>query len=54
MSSNWQPQAPVEQVNVSPVEGGSDGAKALESENHGRLRKKVVVVGLGMVGVSFM
>jgi nitrite reductase (NAD(P)H) len=53
MSSNWQPQAPVNEVG-GPVEGGPDGVKGSERESHGPERKKIVVVGLGMVGIAFM
>jgi nitrite reductase (NAD(P)H) len=54
MSSNWQPQVPVEEVKADSVEGGSNGVNVFENESHSRQRKKVVVVGLGMVGISFM
>ncbi|PQE12575.1 nitrite reductase protein [Rutstroemia sp. NJR-2017a BBW] len=53
MSSNWQPQAPVNEVG-GPVEGGPDGVKGSERESHGPARKKIVVVGLGMVGIAFI
>jgi nitrite reductase (NAD(P)H) len=53
MSSNWQPQAPVNEVG-GPIEGGPDGVKGSERESHGPARKKIVVVGLGMVGIAFM
>lgn len=54
MSSNWQPQVPVRVINGGPIEGVPDGVKGSENEPHGRPRKRVVVVGLGMVGLSFM
>lgn len=54
MSSNWQPQIPVEEFKSDPVEGGSNGVNGSKNESHGVQRKKVVVVGLGMVGISFM
>jgi nitrite reductase (NAD(P)H) len=54
MSSNWQPQVPVEEINAGPIDGGPDGVKGSEHESHGGQRKKVVIVGLGMVGISFM
>jgi nitrite reductase (NAD(P)H) len=54
MSSNWQPQVLVEEVKAGPIEGGPDGVQGSENESHGGQRKKIVVVGLGMVGVSFM
>ena len=55
--SNWQPQVPAQDINGGPVENGPDGK--IGSENHsngvnGEARKTVVVVGLGMVGISFM
>lgn len=53
-SGNWQPQIPVEEVKAGPLEGGPDGVKGSENEPHGAPRKKIVVVGLGMVGISFM
>jgi nitrite reductase (NAD(P)H) len=37
-----------------PIEGGPDGVKGSENESHGGTRKRIVVVGLGMVGISFM
>lgn len=54
MSSNWQPQVPIEEIKAGPIEGGPDGVKGSENESHGGQRKKVVIVGLGMVGISFM
>ena len=54
MSSNWQPQIPVKELKAGPVEGGSDGVKGSEHEALGGARKRVVVVGLGMVAISFM
>ena len=54
MSSNWQPQIPIEEIKAGPIEGGPDGVKGSENESHGGQRKKVVIVGLGMVGISFM
>ena len=54
MSSNWQLQDPIEEVKAGTIEGGPDGVKGSENESHGGQRKKVVVVGLGMVGISFM
>jgi nitrite reductase (NAD(P)H) len=49
-----QPQVPVEEIKPGPVEGGPDSVKGSENESHGGQRKKVVIVGLGMVGISFM
>ena len=55
MSSNWQPQVLAQGTKARPIEGGPDGVKGSEHETtHGGARKKVVVVGLGMVGISFM
>ncbi|RDW66440.1 nitrite reductase-like protein [Coleophoma cylindrospora] len=54
MSSNWQPQVPIEQIKAGPIEGGPDGVKGSENDSHGGPRKKIVVVGLGMVGISFI
>ena len=54
MSGNWQPQVPVQEIKAGPVEGGPDGVNGSENESHGGQRKKVVIVGLGMVGISFM
>lgn len=54
MTDSRQPQLPATEINGGPVEGGPDGVKGLENESHGVFRKKVVVVGLGMVGISFM
>jgi nitrite reductase (NAD(P)H) len=51
MSSNLQPQVPIEESKTGPIENGGKGA---ENESHAGARKKVVVVGLGMVGISFM
>lgn len=52
--ANWQPQIPATEMNVGPIEGEPDGVKGSEDEKHGPARKRVVVVGLGMVGSSFM
>lgn len=54
MTDNWQPQLPLTEINGGPIEGGPDGIKGSENESYGGSRKKVVVVGLGMVGISFM
>ncbi|RDW71782.1 nitrite reductase-like protein [Coleophoma crateriformis] len=54
MSSNWQPQVPIEEIKAGPIEGGPDGVKGSENDSHGGPRKKIVVVGLGMVGISFI
>ena len=54
MSGNWQPQVPVMEVKAGPIEAGPDGMKGSENETHGPARERIVVVGLGMVGISFM
>jgi len=54
MPSNWQPQVPVQEIKAGPIEGGPDGVKGSKNESHGGPRKKIVIVGLGMVGISFM
>jgi nitrite reductase (NAD(P)H) len=54
MASNWQPQVPAEEINGGSVEGGPDGVKGSENDSHVGERKRIVVVGLGMVGISFM
>lgn len=54
MSSNWQPQVPAKEINAGPVEGSPDWVNGSESESPVGPRKKVVVIGLGMVGISFM
>lgn len=52
--ASWQPQLSNVEVEGGPIEGGPDGVKGSENESHGGPRKKVVIVGLGMVGISFM
>jgi len=54
MADNWQPQLSVSGINGGPIENGLDGVNGSEHETHREARKKVVVVGLGMVGISFM
>jgi nitrite reductase (NAD(P)H) len=54
MTDNPQSQLPATKISGGPIEGGPDGAKESENESHGGARKKLVVVGLGMVGISFM
>ncbi len=56
MSGNWQPQVPAQEMAGGPIEGGPDGVPGSENislEGQGN-RKRIVVVGLGMVGISFM
>jgi hypothetical protein len=54
MPGNCQPQVHVEEANGGPIEVGPDGVKSSEKEGHGGGKKKIVIVGLGMVGISFM
>lgn len=56
-TSNWQQQISAQKVVKhidKPRDMESDRAKNLENDGHGPKRKKVVVVGLGMVGIAFM
>lgn len=54
MADNWQPQVPAKELNGGPDEAGPDGVIGSGDKPHGAARKKIVVVGLGMVGISFM
>lgn len=54
MSDNWQPQIPIRDIKAGPIDGGPDGVNGSKNESHGGARKRIVVVGLGMVGISFM
>lgn len=59
MGSIWQPQVPAEEVNGGPTVGGPDGVVGSENQPNespaeGTKRKKIVIIGLGMVGISFM
>jgi len=54
MSSNWQPQVPIQEIKAGPVENGPDGVVGSDKQSNGGERKKAVVIGLGMVGISFM
>ncbi|RDL42051.1 putative nitrite reductase [Venustampulla echinocandica] len=47
---SWQPQ----DIIPSPLTNGTNGVEASEYESHGGPKKKIVVVGLGMVGISFI
>ncbi|KAK6615417.1 Nitrite reductase [Botrytis cinerea] len=51
--SKLQSQVPVEVVE-DLSNGASDGVNGSRNENQGSERKKVVVVGLGMVGIAFI
>ena len=51
--SKLQSQVPVEVVE-DLSNGASNGVDGSRNENQGSERKKVVVVGLGMVGIAFM
>lgn len=52
--ASWQPQLSNVEVEGGPIEGGPDGVKGSDNEPHGGPRKKIVIVGLGMVGISFI
>lgn len=53
--SKLQSQVPVEVVgDLRDGDEGLHGVNASGNENLGAERKKVVVVGLGMVGIAFM
>jgi nitrite reductase (NAD(P)H) len=54
MAGNWQPQLSPEEVNGGPTENGPDGVIGSDKQSNGGNKKKIVVVGLGMVGISFM
>jgi len=54
MSANWQPQIPVTELMAGSTENGPDSVNGSRNESHGQPRKKIVVVGLGMVGIGFM
>jgi hypothetical protein len=54
MAGNWQPQIPVQELNGGPTENGPDGVIGSDKQENGGGKKKIVVVGLGMVGISFM
>ena len=54
MAGNWQPQLSATELEGGPIEGGPDGVKGSENERLEGKRKKIVIVGLGMVGISFM
>jgi nitrite reductase (NAD(P)H) len=54
MSSNWQPQIPVQEIKGGPIENGPDGVTGSDKQSNRGGRKKIVVIGLGMVGISFM
>jgi nitrite reductase (NAD(P)H) len=54
MLSNWRPEVSVEDITIKPINSSPNAVEAFEKESRGRPRKKIVVVGLGMVGISFM
>jgi hypothetical protein len=54
MTDNWQPQLSAQELNGGPIENGPDGVKGSENDKNTSNKKKIVVVGLGMVGISFM
>ncbi|KAI9734114.1 MAG: hypothetical protein M1818_006683 [Claussenomyces sp. TS43310] len=52
--ASWQPQVSAIEFTGGPTENGPDGIEGSGNENHGPARKKIVVVGLGMVAISFI
>jgi hypothetical protein len=56
MSSSWQPQVPAQALRAAPDHDGPEALDGAEQEQKQSVepKKKVVVVGLGMVGISFM
>jgi hypothetical protein len=54
MAGNWQPQVSATEMEGGPIEGGPDGVKGSHKDSNAGKRKKIVIVGLGMVGISFM
>ncbi len=54
MAGNWQPQVSATEMEGGPIEGGPDGVKGSHKDSNTGKRKKIVIVGLGMVGISFM
>ncbi|TVY48722.1 Nitrite reductase [NAD(P)H] [Lachnellula cervina] len=54
MAGGWQPQVPAVEINGGPIKGGPDGVIGSESDGPTGAKKKVVIVGLGMVGISFI
>ncbi|CAG8953257.1 hypothetical protein HYFRA_00003461 [Hymenoscyphus fraxineus] len=65
-TGNWQPQVPAQELNGGPVENGPDGVPGSKERDDGAMnengdanegvkeRKKLVIVGLGMVGISLI
>lgn len=56
---NWQPQVDPVELRGGPIEGGPDGVEGSANQSNGAkapgvVRKRLVIVGLGMVGISFM
>jgi len=54
MSANWQPQISVAELMAGSTGNDPDSVNGSKNESHAQPRKKIVVVGLGMVGISFM
>ncbi len=54
MSTMLQVRVPVQVIHAGPSDGGPDGVVGSETEPLGGPQKRIVVVGLGMVGISFM
>lgn len=51
MGDNSEPQGAAIDIGDAPIESVANGGNGVD---HRPARKKVVVVGLGMVGISFM
>jgi nitrite reductase (NAD(P)H) len=54
MESNGQPGIPAKQINGDAIDNGGAEVNGSENESHGGQKTKIVVVGLGMVAISFM
>lgn len=54
MAGNWQPQIDATEMAGGPIKGGPDGVEGSSNDFSSGKRKNVVIVGLGMVGISFM
>lgn len=54
MSANWQPQVSIQDIKAGPIENGPDGVIGSKDQSNGGERNKLVIVGLGMVGISLM
>lgn len=54
MKDIYQPQPPASGVDRGSVGRGPGGVNNFETKGRRGVRKKVVIVGLGMVGINFM